>query len=62
MSFGEDQPESVPVNSTPMTFGHFNSHGMPAITSTASAPPTPTHPPPFGVWESVPMSMTPGKA
>jgi hypothetical protein len=47
-------------------FGHFNSHGNPAITSTASAPPTPMHkpprPPPFGVCESVPINNTPGKA
>jgi hypothetical protein len=35
------------------TFGHFNSHGILAMTSTASAPPTPIQsppkPPPFGV-------------
>lgn len=29
-----------------LTWGHFNSHGMFAITSTASAPPTPIHRPP----------------
>merc|ERR1711970_29495 len=53
MSLGEVQPDNVPVNSTPMTLGHFNSQGIPAMTSTASAPPTPTQtpprPPPFGV-------------
>ena len=42
------------------------SHGKPAITSTASAPPTPhanmPRPPAFGVWESVPIIMPPGKA
>jgi len=36
-----------------VTFGHLSSHGKPAITSTASAPPTPINkpprPPPFGV-------------
>merc|ERR1719420_1195246 len=66
MSLGEVQPDILPVNSTPMTLGHFNSHGIPAMTSTASAPPTPTHtpprPPPLGVWESVPINITPGKA
>ena len=39
---------------------------MPAITSTASAPPTPIaimpSPPAFGVCESVPIIMPPGKA
>ncbi len=52
-SFGEDQPESLPVNFTPINFGFFNSHGIPAITSTASAPPTPIatipNPPAFTV-------------
>jgi hypothetical protein len=36
-----------------LTFGHLTSHGILAITSTASAPPTPIQsppkPPPFGV-------------
>ena len=40
-SLGEDQPESVPVNRTPMTFGQRTLNGNPVITSTASAPPTP---------------------
>lgn len=57
-SLGEVQPDNLPVKLTPITFGHFNSHGISAITSTASAPPTPIQrhprPPPFGVWESVP--------
>ena len=49
-----------------MIFGNLSSHGMPAMTSTASAPPTPIaiipSPPAFGVWESVPIIMPPGKA
>eukprot|EP00835_Amoeboradix_gromovi_P006417 NODE_749_length_4582_cov_0.475797.p3 type:complete len:110 gc:universal NODE_749_length_4582_cov_0.475797:2234-1905(-) len=52
-SLDAPQPLSLPLNLTPMTFGHFSSHGNLAITSTASAPPTPTaimpNPPPFGV-------------
>ena len=52
-SFGEVQPFSLPVSLTPITFGIFNSQGMPTITSTASAPPTPMatipNPPAFGV-------------
>lgn len=28
-SFGEVQPFSWPVNFTPITLGHFSSHGMP---------------------------------
>ena len=52
-SFAEVQPLIFPVNFTPMSFGICNSHGMPAITSTASAPPTPIaiipSPPAFGV-------------
>ena len=40
-SFAEHQPESLPVNLIPINFGHFSSHGKPAITSQASAPPTP---------------------
>lgn len=47
-----------------LTLGHLSSQGIPAMTSTASAPPTPMQmepsPPPFGVWESVPISITPG--
>ena len=49
-----------------MTFGWRTSHGKPAITSTASAPPTPEanmpRPPALGVCESVPIIMPPGKA
>ena len=41
ISLGATQPESFPVSLTPMYLGAFNSHGRPAITSTASAPPTP---------------------
>ncbi|KAH3676243.1 hypothetical protein WICMUC_002120 [Wickerhamomyces mucosus] len=41
ISFGEVQPFILPVNLTPRIFGAFNSHGKSAITSTASAPPTP---------------------
>jgi hypothetical protein len=48
------------------TLGHFSSQGMLAITSTASAPPTPIQrhpkPPPFGVCESVPIMSRPGNA
>lgn len=33
--------KKIPVSFTPITLGHFNSHGIFAITSTASAPPTP---------------------
>ena len=40
-SFGEVQPFSFPVSFMPISFGNFNSHAIPAITSTASAPPTP---------------------
>jgi hypothetical protein len=56
----------VPVSSTPMYLGALSSQGMPAMTSTASAPPTPMaqrpSPPPLGVCESVPMMRPPGKA
>uniref|UniRef100_A0A1L8DCW2 Uncharacterized protein n=1 Tax=Nyssomyia neivai TaxID=330878 RepID=A0A1L8DCW2_9DIPT len=65
-SFGDVHPLIFPVRCTPMTLGHFSSHGISAITSTASAPPTPMHkppkPPPLGVWESVPIIRSPGKA
>ena len=65
-SFAEVQPPSLPVSFTPTSFGYFTSQGKPAITSTASEPPTPTaimpRPPAFGVWESVPIIMPPGKA
>ena len=65
-SFGLVQPFILPVSFTPISFGICSSHGMPAITSTASAPPTPMAtmpmPPAFGVCESVPIIMPPGKA
>ena len=52
-SFAEVQPFSLPVSFTPISFGIFNSQAIPAITSTASAPPTPTatipNPPAFTV-------------
>ena len=48
------------------TLGALSSQGRPAMTSTASAPPTPTahmpRPPALGVCESVPIIMPPGKA
>ena len=66
ISFGEAQPLNLPVSLTPINFGHFNSHARPAITSLASAPPTPIatipNPPAFGVWLSVPIIIPPGKA
>ena len=40
-SLGAVQPDNFPVNLTPMSLGNFNSQAIPAITSTASAPPTP---------------------
>ncbi len=65
-SFGDVQPPSRPVSRTPIMRGIFNSHAIPAITSAASAPPTPTaiipSPPAFGVCESVPIIIPPGKA
>ena len=49
-----------------MTFGTRVLNGQPAITSTASAPPTPIatmpSPPAFGVWLSVPIIIPPGNA
>merc|ERR1719323_1640547 len=45
-SLGEVHPDSSPVSLTPMTLGHLSSQGISAITSTASAPPTPIHSPP----------------
>jgi hypothetical protein len=63
---GVVQPPILPVRWTPIRFGHLSSQGMSAITSTASAPPTPTatipRPPAFGVCESVPIMRPPGKA
>ena len=57
-------PLNRPVNLTPITLGHCNSHGSPAIASTASEPPTPMPivpmPPALGVWESVLMIKPPG--
>ena len=65
-SFEEVQPLSLPVNFTPIIFGNLSSQGKPAITSQASAPPTPIaiipKPPAFTVWESVPIIKPPGKA
>ena len=40
-SLGAVHPFNLPVSLTPMSLGNFNSHGISAITSTASAPPTP---------------------
>ena len=65
-SLGAVQPFNFPVNLIPINLGHFNSHGRPAITSQASAPPTPIaiipKPPAFTVCESVPIIKPPGKA
>ena len=65
-SFGAVQPFNFPVNLTPINFGNFNSHDMPDITSTASAPPTPIanipNPPALTVCESVPIIIPPGNA
>ena len=65
-SFGEAHPLRRPVRWTPVIFGILSSHSIPAITSTASAPPTPMaiipRPPALGVWESVPTIIPPGKA
>ena len=40
-SLGAVQPDNLPVSLIPINFGNFNSQAIPAITSTASAPPTP---------------------
>ena len=65
-SFGAVQPFNFPINLTPISFGIFNSQGISAITSTASAPPTPIaiipKPPAFTVCESVPIIIPPGNA
>src|SRR5690606_23971421 len=65
-SFAAVQPDNFPVNFTPISLGNFSSQGNPAITSQASAPPTPIaimpNPPALGVWESVPIINPPGKA
>lgn len=53
LPLGEVQPDILPVSLTPMTLGAFSSQGRPAMTSTASAPPTPMaaipRPPALGV-------------
>lgn len=63
-SFGLVQSERRPVSRTPITLGAKISQGSPAITSTASAPPTPIahmpRPPALGVCESVPIIKPPG--
>ena len=52
-SLGATQPFSAPFRYTPIKRGIFNSHSIPVITSTASAPPTPIatipKPPALGV-------------
>src|SRR5271156_4508187 len=40
-SLADVHPLNLPVNLTPINFGQVTPHGNPAITSTASAPPTP---------------------
>ena len=40
-SLGAVQPLSFPLSFTPISLGNLSSHAIPAITSTASAPPTP---------------------
>ena len=53
MSLGAAHPDSSPVSLTPIRRGTRVLNGQPAITSTASAPPTPIatmpSPPAFGV-------------
>ena len=65
-SLGAVQPSSSPVRYTPISRGIVTPQPIPAITSTASAPPTPIaiipSPPAFGVWLSVPIIIPPGKA
>ena len=65
-SLGAVQPFNLPVNLIPMSLGHFNSQASPAITSHASAPPTPIanipKPPALTVCESVPIIIPPGNA
>ncbi len=65
-SLGDVQPDSRPVRRTPTNDGHRRPKVPPVITSTASAPPTPTasipSPPALGVWLSVPIIIPPGKA
>mmetsp|Transcript_11978 Transcript_11978/g.32745 ORF Transcript_11978/g.32745 Transcript_11978/m.32745 type:complete len:202 (-) Transcript_11978:759-1364(-) len=66
ISLCEVHLDNLPVSFTPITLGHFSSQGKPAMTSTASAPPTPMaatpKPPALGVWESVPIMRKPGMA
>src|SRR4029079_16837128 len=66
ISFADAHPFNLPVSFTPINFGNFNSQGRPAITSQASAPPTPIaiipRPPAFTVWLSVPIIIPPGNA
>ena len=66
ISFGDVQPLNDPVNLTPIKLGIFVLNGIPAMTSTASAPPTPMaiidNPPALGVWLSVPIIIPPGNA
>src|SRR3954447_25560224 len=65
-SFDAVHPDNDPFRCTPMSFGTLVLNGQPAITSTASAPPTPTaiipRPPALGVCESVPIIIPPGNA
>src|ERR1035437_5236398 len=65
-SLGAVQPFNFPVNFIPINLGKFNSQDNPAITSHASAPPTPIaiipNPPAFTVCESVPIIIPPGNA
>ena len=65
-TFDDVQPESFPVSFTPISLGNINSHARPAITSQASAPPTPIatipKPPALTVCESVPIIIAPGNA
>ena len=65
-SLGADQPDRLPVRRTPMNLGQRTFQPNPVMTSTASAPPTPTatmpRPPALGVWLSVPIIIPPGKA
>ena len=53
ISFGAVHPDISPVRCTPISLGYLTSQGSPAITSAASAPPTPhasvPRPPAFGV-------------
>ena len=66
ISFGDAHPFNFPVNFTPIMRGNLSSQGIPAITSTASAPPTPMaiipNPPALTVCESVPIIIPPGNA